>query len=66
LASTQAVDADGRASLSHQYGVSWFTGRRYAFDSQPTALRAISFARMNERELPTPRTVCMADAIPFR
>jgi hypothetical protein len=52
LASTMAVDADGRASLSHQHGVSWFTDRRYAFDNQPTALRAISFDR-NERELPT-------------
>ena len=33
-------------------GVSWYTGRRYAFDGQPKPFARFSFAWLNERELP--------------
>lgn len=43
------VDAWARRSLEH--GVSWYTGRRYAFDQQPQPYARLSFASLNEREL---------------
>jgi DNA-binding transcriptional MocR family regulator len=35
-----------------QHGVSWYIGRRYAFDDQPKPFAPFSFACLNERELP--------------
>jgi len=46
------VDADAWARRSVQHGVSWYTGRRYAFDGQPKPFARFSFAWLNERELP--------------
>jgi GntR family transcriptional regulator/MocR family aminotransferase len=39
-----------RRSLAH--GVSFYTGRRYAFDRRPKPFARFSFAWLNERELP--------------
>jgi GntR family transcriptional regulator/MocR family aminotransferase len=47
-----AVDVDAWARRSVQHGVSWYTGRRYAFDGQPKPFARFSFAWLNERELP--------------
>jgi GntR family transcriptional regulator / MocR family aminotransferase len=44
------VEAWARRSLEH--GVSWYTGRRYAFDGLPKPFARFSFAWLNERELP--------------
>jgi GntR family transcriptional regulator/MocR family aminotransferase len=44
------IDAWARRSLDH--GVSWYAGRRYAFDGQPQPFARFSFAWLNERELP--------------
>ncbi|MGH9387699.1 MAG: hypothetical protein ACRD2N_25865 [Vicinamibacterales bacterium] len=37
---------------SIEHGVSWYAGRRYAFDGQQKPFARFSFARLNERELP--------------
>src|SRR5262245_25706083 len=46
------VDVEAWARRSIQYGVSWYTGRRYAFDAEPKPFARFSFAWLNERELP--------------
>ncbi len=46
------VDVEEWARRSVQRGVSWYTGRRYAFDGQPKPFARFSFAWLNERELP--------------
>lgn len=47
-----SVDVDEWARRSIQNGVSWYTGRRYAFDGQAKPFARFSFAWLNERELP--------------
>ena len=47
-----AVDVEAWARRSVGHGVSWYTGRRYAFDGQPKPFARFSFAWLNERELP--------------
>jgi GntR family transcriptional regulator/MocR family aminotransferase len=47
-----SVDFDVWARRSVERGVSWYTGRRYAFDGQPIPFARFSFAWLNERELP--------------
>jgi GntR family transcriptional regulator/MocR family aminotransferase len=47
-----SVDVEAWARRSIQHGVSWYTGRRYAFDGQPKPFARFSFAWLNERELP--------------
>jgi len=47
-----SVDIDEWARRSVEHGVSWYTGRRYAFDGQPKPFARFSFAWLNERELP--------------
>jgi GntR family transcriptional regulator/MocR family aminotransferase len=47
-----AVDFDAWAQRSVEHGVSWYTGRRYAFDGQQQPYARFSFAWLNERELP--------------
>lgn len=47
-----SVDVDVWARRSLECGVSWYTGRRYAFDGQPRPFARFSFAWLNERELP--------------
>ncbi len=46
------VDVDLWARRSVERGVSWYTGRRYAFDGQSKPFARFSFAWLNERELP--------------
>ena len=46
------VDVEAWARRSVEHGVSWYTGRRYAFDGQPRPFARFSFAWLNERELP--------------
>jgi len=46
------VDVELWALRSVERGVSWYTGRRYAFDGRPTPFARFSFAWLNERELP--------------
>jgi GntR family transcriptional regulator/MocR family aminotransferase len=46
------VDVEAWARRSVEHGVSWHTGRRYAFDGQPGPYARFSFAWLNERELP--------------
>ncbi len=46
------VDVDAWARRGPDHGVSWYTGRRYAFDGEPTPFARFSFAWLNERELP--------------
>jgi GntR family transcriptional regulator / MocR family aminotransferase len=46
------VDVDAWARRSVQHGVSWHTGRRYAFDGQPRRFARFSFTWLDERELP--------------
>jgi GntR family transcriptional regulator/MocR family aminotransferase len=46
------VDVEAWARRSLEHGVSWYTGRRYAFDGQPQPFARFSFAWLNERELP--------------
>jgi GntR family transcriptional regulator/MocR family aminotransferase len=45
------VDLDGWARLSVANGVSWYPGKRYAFDGQPRPFARLSFAWLDEREL---------------
>jgi GntR family transcriptional regulator/MocR family aminotransferase len=47
-----SVDIDEWARRSVRQGVSWYTGRRYAFDRQSKPFARFSFAWLNERELP--------------
>jgi GntR family transcriptional regulator/MocR family aminotransferase len=47
-----SVDVEAWARRSVQHGVSWYTGRRYAFDGRPQPFARFSFAWLNERELP--------------
>ena len=47
-----SVDVEAWAQRSVERGVSWYTGRRYAFDGQPKPFARFSFAWLNERELP--------------
>jgi GntR family transcriptional regulator/MocR family aminotransferase len=47
-----SVDVDAWARRSAERGVSWYAGRRYAFDGQPRPFARLSFAWLNERELP--------------
>jgi GntR family transcriptional regulator/MocR family aminotransferase len=47
----RTVDVDGWARRSLAQGLSWFTGRRYAFDQQPCPFARLSFASLNEREI---------------
>jgi GntR family transcriptional regulator / MocR family aminotransferase len=49
---TAAVDIDLWAQRSVERGVSWYAGRRYAFDRKPIPFARFSFAWLNERELP--------------
>jgi GntR family transcriptional regulator/MocR family aminotransferase len=46
------VDVEAWVQRSLQRGVSWYSGRRYAFDGQPKPFARFSFAWLNERELP--------------
>jgi GntR family transcriptional regulator/MocR family aminotransferase len=46
------VDLEAWARRSIEQGVSWFPGRRYAFDNQPKPFVRMTFAALNERELP--------------
>jgi GntR family transcriptional regulator/MocR family aminotransferase len=45
------VDIELWARRSLEHGVSWYTGRRYAFDGRPAPYARLSFAWLNEREL---------------
>ena len=47
-----SVDVDSWARRSLANGVSWYTGRRYAFDGKPKPFARFSFAWLNEKELP--------------
>jgi GntR family transcriptional regulator/MocR family aminotransferase len=47
-----SVDVEAWARRSVRHGVSWYTGRRYAFDGEPKPFARFSFACLNERELP--------------
>jgi GntR family transcriptional regulator/MocR family aminotransferase len=47
-----SVDIEAWARRSVGHGVSWYTGRRYAFDGRPMPFARFSFAWLNERELP--------------
>ncbi len=41
-----------REAAEHfEHSVSWYTGRRYAFDQQPHPFARLSFASLNEREI---------------
>jgi GntR family transcriptional regulator/MocR family aminotransferase len=46
------VDVEEWARRCVRHGVSWYTGRRYAFDGKPRPFARFSFAWLNERELP--------------
>jgi GntR family transcriptional regulator/MocR family aminotransferase len=45
------VDVEEWARRSLRHGVSWYTGRRYAFDGRPRPFGRFSFAWLDEREL---------------
>ena len=45
-------DVEAWARRSIEYGVSWYTGKRYAFDGRPKPYARFSFAWLNESELP--------------
>jgi len=47
-----SVDIDEWARRSVQRGVSWYAGKRYAFDGKSKPFARFSFAWLNERELP--------------
>ena len=46
------VNFDEWARRSLEHGVSWYTGRRYAFDGLQKPYARFTFAWLNERELP--------------
>jgi GntR family transcriptional regulator/MocR family aminotransferase len=48
---TPAVNVEQWARRSLEHGVSWYPGRRYAFDQLPKPFARFSFAYLNEREL---------------
>lgn len=48
---TSAVNVEQWARRSLDRGVSWYPGRRYAFDQLPKPFARFSFASLNEREL---------------
>jgi GntR family transcriptional regulator/MocR family aminotransferase len=48
---TPAINLDHWARRSLEHGVSWYPGRRYAFDQMPKPYARFSFAYLNEREL---------------
>jgi GntR family transcriptional regulator/MocR family aminotransferase len=48
----KSIDYDAWAKRSVEQGVSWYPGRRYAFDRQVKPFARFSFAWLNERELP--------------
>ncbi|MGH9869059.1 MAG: PLP-dependent aminotransferase family protein [Candidatus Polarisedimenticolia bacterium] len=58
-----SVDVEAWARRSVERGVSWYTGRRYAFDRRPRPFARFSFAWLNERELPE-AVRRMASAVP--
>jgi GntR family transcriptional regulator/MocR family aminotransferase len=45
------VDVEAWARRSLRHGVSWYTGRRYAFDGEPKPFARFSFAWLDEAEL---------------
>jgi GntR family transcriptional regulator/MocR family aminotransferase len=47
-----AIDVEAWARRSLEAGVSFYTGRRYAFDGRPRPAMRLSFAWLNEKELP--------------
>jgi GntR family transcriptional regulator / MocR family aminotransferase len=47
-----SIDIDAWSRRSIQHGVSWHPGKRYAFDGQPRPYARMSFAWLNEHELP--------------
>jgi GntR family transcriptional regulator / MocR family aminotransferase len=47
-----SVDIDAWAQRSVERGVSWYPGRRYAFNGHSKPFARFSFAWLNERELP--------------
>jgi len=47
-----AADVEAWARRSVDRGVSWYTGRRYAVDGQSRPFARLSFAWLNEREIP--------------
>jgi GntR family transcriptional regulator/MocR family aminotransferase len=47
-----SVDVEEWARRSLERGVSWYTGKRYAFDGRPKPFARFSFAWLNESELP--------------
>jgi GntR family transcriptional regulator/MocR family aminotransferase len=47
-----SLDVDEWARRSIRHGVSWYTGKRYAFDGRSRPFARFSFARLDERELP--------------
>lgn len=46
------TDVEGWVRRSVQRGVSWYPGSRYAFDGGPKPFARLTFAALNERELP--------------
>jgi GntR family transcriptional regulator/MocR family aminotransferase len=46
------IDVDAWARRSVEHGVAWYAGRRYAFDGRSSPHARLSFAWLNERELP--------------
>jgi GntR family transcriptional regulator/MocR family aminotransferase len=48
---TSAINVDQWARRSLDRGVSWYPGRRYAFDQLPKPFARFSFAYLNEGEL---------------
>jgi GntR family transcriptional regulator/MocR family aminotransferase len=47
-----AEDVEAWARRSLELGVFWYTGKRYALDGQSRSFARLSFACLNERELP--------------
>ena len=46
------ADVDAWARRGVERGVSWYTGRRYAFDGRPRPFARLGFAWLDEREIP--------------
>ena len=61
----RVADVDAWARRSLEQGVSWYTGRRYAFDGRSRPFARLSFASLDERELPE-AVRRMAAAMPKR
>jgi GntR family transcriptional regulator/MocR family aminotransferase len=45
------IDVEAWARRGLEHGVSWYTGRRYAFDGQSIPFARLCFAWLNDREL---------------